>query len=368
MRRAEIQCRSRVLPLRRFLAAALMLAALFGLLSQTVFAQNRYVITDGDFTTVHKSFSTDPDVVLNEAGIKLSEEDTYTTTYNDGVSRIDIKRMQMVTVIYRGERSVIGTYGETAASLLERLGIARSAGDVLSCEENTPTHDGMVIELVHKELHYKEEEQVVPHETKYYEDPSLNAGEERVLIEGQDGLMRCRRKLVYENGKLTSSTVTDKTVVAEAVTRLVIRGPQRAIDAQPDEPDHRVAQESTTSSTNSQSEHSITGNTITTLSGSTYSYSDVLSVTCTAYSCGDTVGQTATGTVARVGAVAVDPSYIPLGTKMYIVSDDGEYVYGYCVAEDTGGLVKGYKIDLYFDTFDECWDFGVRACTAYILK
>ena len=53
---------------------------------------------------------------------------------------------------------------------------------------------------------------------------------------------------------------------------------------------------------------------------------------------------------------------------MYIVSNDGQYVYGYCVAEDTGGLIKGYKIDLYFDTVDECWEFGVRTCTVYVLR
>ena len=36
-------------------------------------------------------------------------------------------------------------------------------------------------------------------------------------------------------------------------------------------------------------------------------------------------------------------------------------------AEDIGGGIKGNKIDLYFDTYAECWDFGVRMCTVYIL-
>ena len=88
---------------RRLLAIAAMIAALAAILTLSVFAQNSYVITDGDFVTVHKSYSTDPDVVLDEVGIELSEEDTYTTTYDDGVSRIDIQRMQMVTVIHGGE-------------------------------------------------------------------------------------------------------------------------------------------------------------------------------------------------------------------------------------------------------------------------
>ena len=80
------------------------------------------------------------------------------------------------------------------------------------------------------------------------------------------------------------------------------------------------------------------------------------------------MGHTYSGTVARVGAIAVDPSVIPLGTRMYIVTDDGRYIYGFCTAEDIGGSIKGNKVDLYFDTIAECWQFGVRACTVYILE
>lgn len=76
---------------------------------------------------------------------------------------------------------------------------------------------------------------------------------------------------------------------------------------------------------------------------------------------------TALGTTARYGAIAVDPSVIPYGTQMYIVSDDGVYIYGYAVAEDCGGAIRGNMIDLYFDTVAECFEFGRRACTVYIL-
>ena len=365
MRRATEQFRFRRKIPHRIIAVALMAAVIVSLLSLTVFAQNSFVITDGDFMTVHKSYSTDPDVVLDEAGIELSEEDTYTTSYNDGIGRIDIQRMQMVTVIYWGEPHVIGTYGETVKSLLNRMGIVPGTGDILSCEEDTPTYDGMTVEIVHKELSLIEYDKTVPFETKYYEDPELNPGEEIVLIEGVEGMIHYTTQVVYENGHRVSHTVLDKTTVTEPVTRLVVRGPERAIADQPDEPDHRVLE---TENGTGAEEHAISEGTITTVSGTSYTYSDVLSVTCTAYSCNGRTGTTATGTVARVGAVAVDPAYIPLGTKMYIVSNDGEYIYGYCTAEDTGGLIKGYKIDLYFDTFDECWDFGVRACTAYILN
>ena len=107
---------------------------------------------------------------------------------------------------------------------------------------------------------------------------------------------------------------------------------------------------------------------LTTASGETYYYSKVLTCTATAYSCEGYIGHTYSGTVARVGAIAVDPSVIPLGTRLYIVTNDGRYIYGHCVAEDIGGSIKGNKVDLYFDTIAECWRFGVRTCTVYVLS
>ncbi len=111
--------------LRRLIVVAVLAAAVGALLSQTVFAQTSYIITDGDRVTVHRSYSSDPYEVLTEAGIELEEEDTYETGYADGMNQITVRRMQMVTVINRGAQSVIGTYGETVGSLLTRMGIKR---------------------------------------------------------------------------------------------------------------------------------------------------------------------------------------------------------------------------------------------------
>lgn len=380
MRRTKYQADRRHL-LHRLMAFAIMLSCVVGLLSLTVFAQNSYVITDGDNVTVHKSFSTDPDEVLVEVGIELSEEDTYTTTYNDGVSRIDIQRMQLVTVIYQGERSVIGTYGETVGSLLRRMGITLADGDVLSCEAEHPTFDGLTVEILHREIQTETYEEIIPYTTNYFEDPKLGPEEALVLVEGVDGTVRYTAQVVYENGVEVSRQITDEEILTTPVTCLIVRGSDRAISDQPDSPDHLVADTGFTvvPTEPAQAEDAenetlwddetptVTGGLLTTSSGTTYEYIDTLQVSCTAYSCGNRVGYTYTGTVARVGAVAVDPTVIPLGTKMYIVSNDGQYIYGYCVAEDIGGGIKGNKIDLYFDTFDECWQFGVRPCTVYIL-
>lgn len=75
---------------------------------------------------------------------------------------------------------------------------------------------------------------------------------------------------------------------------------------------------------------------------------------------------TASGEIARVGIVAADFSTLPMGTKVYIVSAYGDWEYGIAVVGDTG--VKGNKIDLFYNTYDECIQFGRRDAIVYILE
>ena len=78
---------------------------------------------------------------------------------------------------------------------------------------------------------------------------------------------------------------------------------------------------------------------------------------------------TASGRKPMAGHIAVDPNEFPYGTELYITSADGKYVYGYCVAADTGGFVKmgNTDVDLYFNTEDMCYDWGNRDIIIYVL-
>ena len=108
---------------------------------------------------------------------------------------------------------------------------------------------------------------------------------------------------------------------------------------------------------------------ITLPTGEVLTYSDTATIRATAYTHTDAGCDmtTYTGTTVHKGTVAVDPRYIPYGTRMFIVSNDGAYVYGIAVAEDCGGDIKGDRMDLYFPTFNECIQFGRRVCTIYFL-
>lgn len=87
-------------------------------------------------------------------------------------------------------------------------------------------------------------------------------------------------------------------------------------------------------------------------------YSSVLTMEATAYlpTDGDGSGITATGLMAGYGIAAVDPSVIPLGTRLYIPG------YGEAVAADTGGAIYGDRIDLCMESYGEAMAFGRRGC------
>ena len=87
-------------------------------------------------------------------------------------------------------------------------------------------------------------------------------------------------------------------------------------------------------------------------------------VSATAYSAYDpgNGNRTATGTPVRHGVIAVDPSVIPLGTRVFIPG------YGEAVAEDIGGAIHGYRIDVAFDTHAEALMFGRPDLEIFIME
>jgi len=341
----------------RWIVLSVTIAATILSLTLPAFAQTKYVITDGDNIIVCMSSSSDPEVVIEQAGLELGAEDTYTTQKSDGVSEIYIKRIQMITVQSDSDTIIAGVHGGTVREVLTSLGIDCSEDELLSCSADDQVYDGMIIQLSDTQSETISYEEVVDFDTRVYEDDSLQPGEERILSEGAQGLVRCTVEISYRDGvEIGRNTISEETITAP-VDRVILRGVDRSVK----ETDPTVQGEAPSGLT------PITGSNY--VPGTNLEYSEVLDFQATAYYCEPNAWNTTyTGTEARVGAIAVDPNFIPLGTKMYIVSADGEYIYGYCTAEDTGGAIKGKIVDLYFNTYDECIQFGRRDVKIYILK
>ncbi|MEF2572227.1 MAG: 3D domain-containing protein, partial [Agathobaculum butyriciproducens] len=78
---------------------------------------------------------------------------------------------------------------------------------------------------------------------------------------------------------------------------------------------------------------------------------------------GNNLALTATGTTLTEGrTIAVDPSVIPLGSRVFIEG------YGVFIAEDTGGAIKGNKIDIAVSTHERANELGVQYANVYLLK
>lgn len=332
--------------------ASLMLPVLIlvALLAPTALAQTTYVITDGEQVKVYTTYATDPAAVLDKAGFQLGEEDTYTTQPGDGVSEITVKRLQNITVSYCGEEMQVTGYGETVQELMDRLGLASGTGYRVSVAMNTETYDGMTFQvdsIVEMEQTYTED---IPYEVIEVQDPNLPAGERKVVVKGVVGQLSKTANVTYVNSAEQSNNVISETVTLQPVNEIISVGTGENVNT-----DTRMP--------------AIGNGVIITAEGEVLTYSRTDQFKTTAYTHLDAGCDmiTATGTTVRIGSVAVDPKVISYGTRMFIVCNDGSYVYGLATAEDCGGGIKDHEIDLYMPTRAEAFQYGVRRCTVYFL-
>ena len=332
----------------RALALLLPVAIISFSLVQTVFARNTFVINDGENVTVHSTYASDPAEVLEEAGVTLSGEDYYTT---DGSSEITVQRSRQLTVDYCGEVVELTAYDETLGEVLDRNGMKHEGAYRASVPVGTKVYDGMTVRVDWVVSNTETYTVELPFETVYVDDPTLPAGVEAVLVEGESGYALRRCAVTFENSVETSRQVLEETVKKAPVDKLIAVGTGENVggtNAWPLIADGYIVLS--------------TGEVLT------YSHSQVFKATAYTSWIEDVGDTTATGTLARVGAIAVDPKLIPYGTRMFIVTNDGEYIYGIGTAEDAGDQnIKYNRIDLWYPTKEECIQFGYRECTVYIL-
>lgn len=297
-------------------------------------------------------------VVANDAYVPVDElnADVFLT---DGsaelVSRSDGSDLLLsegleVSVSYAEETFSVMSREETVTDLLERLEIRPSPLEMVAVAFSDQAAE---ITIGSEFVFYEHISTVTEHEIVYQYNDTKPDWYESVIQDGSDGLYSEVYEVIYQDGEETSRHLID-VVDTEPVPTVVERG-TLANFANNDDPVSEIT-------TNSDG----TG-TITLENGQVLTFREARTMKGTAYTAGepkvDTV--TATGTTVRLGVVAVDRRVLPLGSKVYVVSNDGMYTYGFAIAEDTG--VRGNIIDLYMNTYDECIQFGVRDCTVYIL-
>lgn len=342
-----------------------LFAAVVTGLTATGWADSLYLITgDGDTAII-----LDPD---QETAPDLSSQLIYVTNGGRGYD-ITLREGTSVTVRHGDFVQTLPARQERISSLLGRLGISPSPLEMVGVKLS---ETGVELTVASDITYYDYATEKASFETQRVANPDLPEGEERVVQEGADGVRSSVYEVVWSNGAELSRQFVEE-LSSTAVDQIIEYGTAKpapespAGDAKPASAEASAAPLSDYGETGggiaSVSENADGSGMLTLKDGTVLNYSGVCSMTATAYTTGyDGVGtRTASGTAVHVGSVAVDKSVIPLGTRMYIVAGDS-LVYGPAVAEDTG--VKGSKIDLYFETYQECIQFGRRTCTVYILE
>ena len=174
------------------------------------------------------------------------------------------------------------------------------------------------------------ETSTIPFLTEYQDDSNEELGFEEVVQEGKDGTKETDIKITYFEGEEYERGVTDIRV-KEPVARIIKKGTKKVV----------------------REKETVDGK---------IRYFLKLKVWATSYDayCPGCTGRTFLGTLVNQGTIAVDPKVISLGTKIYVPG------YGFGMAEDIGGAIKGNKIDLGFETLAGQW--SARWVEIYLLE
>ncbi len=268
-----------------------------------------------------------------------------TTAATTAVTQAVTEPAPMQLRIRDGEQTLAVTMdGGTVADALAKAGITLGSEDILSCQPEDAVTDELEIEVIRVTRETVEIVETIPYDVEIRETGERPKGENLLLQKGSEGREHRLYEVVYHNGDEYSSDLLESVVEAEPVTEIIEVGIYHdpIIDTE--------------------------AKTITLWDGTVIPYTREVNVTATAYSSEGMYWKwTKIETLARVGAIAVDPRYIPLNAKLYVIAPDGSWSYGLCFSEDTGRLIKGYRIDLYFDTQAECEQFGRQPAQVYIL-
>lgn len=243
---------------------------------------------------------------------------------------------------------VVKTYKtscKTVKELLSDLKIKVDDDDIVIPNLDTELKSEGKISIIKVDVKVIEKEVEAPFKTIKKKNKELTHKQSRILVQGVNGKNKVKCKEYYAGDKLIKEEVIHVETIVKPIDQVFEEGTKDVF-------------------TNDRGD---------------FTARKAIKMVATAYEAGPRstgkrpgdkgYGITASGARAKRGTVAVDPRVIPLGTKLYVKSlTPGVPDYGFAIAQDTGGAIKGNKIDLFMDTVWECLQFGRRPVMVYILK
>ena len=307
---------------------------------------NKITISNGNKSQlVHLAKGTVADA-LKKAGITLADDEISVPASDSEITKdteISIYKTKKVSVTADGKTKDVKLALVNVYDALNFAGYEVDDDDIISTSHNEDVEN--IYSVTIKRVTYKTEssKEKIAYDTVKKNSDDVELGETKVKTEGKDGEKIVTREVKYIDGEKTSDKVVAEKTIKKPVDKVILVGTKGAAT-------------------------SGGAGTFTDSNGATVAYSQVLTGSGTAYTAPAGAG-TATGVLAYHGGVAVNPNIIPYGSKLYIVSTDGSFVYGYATAVDTGGaLMDGSAIvDCFYNTYDECVNFGRRDVNVYVL-
>lgn len=286
-------------------------------------------IVDGEETTTITTLALTVEGALRQAKIDYAPYDRVSPgpeqPLKDGMV-IEVVRAEEVTIFVDGKEWTVKAVQPDAYRLLKAEGVR--LGELDQVDFGKEEDGSKYVKVTRITEEFIEERVEVPHDTFQQPSNQLLAGQRRVIQPGKNGVLVNKIKVVKADGVEVSREVVSSRVLAKPKTSVVAYG---------------IAKAPAPAARNIQGK-----------------VKKVMTMEATAYT--HTGNPTATGIYPYKGVVAVDPKVIPLGSKLYVEG------YGYCEAQDTGGAIKGDRIDVFLDTKEQCFEWGRKIVQVYLLE
>lgn len=323
----------RVIPVRRILLPCVAVATLA--IGAAAFAHlPRYATVKSEAGVAKiRTYGTTVGDAVAAAGLVVAPHDRVLpapdTRLQSGMT-IRIRRAFPVRVFADGRPRVAITAARTVGEFLAEAGVTLRPRDHTYPALDATLWPGATVRVVRIATRFVAVEERLPFARVARPDPTLPRGLTRVVQAGRPGARVRRVAITTADGFEVSRQQVDAVIVRPPQDRILQIGTRRVIAARGE-----------------------------------FAGKEVIHMEATAYAPwhGKGVdGTTAIGLRAGYGVVAVDPRFIPLRSILFIEG------YGRAIAGDTGGAIKGNRIDLGFATPREAYQFGRRPVRVYVLS
>ena len=314
-------------------------------------------IFDGETTYTVRTLNRNTANIFSTLNLKYDRYDILKTNVNGSTTSIEIVYTYPVFVTNGNNTTEIQFSGGTVKDALEKAGYTVDAYDYIQPAADTLIDGTVYIDYVNVDYvngSYTEE-------IAYATDTVYSNKTEKgvtTLTDGTAGVRQVNYTEKLVNGEVVERTVTDSVVISEPVNAKKVIGTKEPAPAAV----------TTSSSVSSVSVLTPAAEIALDANGNPVNYKSKMTARATAYTY--TGNNCSTGVAPKPGYIAVNPKVIPYGTKMYIKTADGSFIYGYAVAADTGGFIRKHPtgVDLFMSTKSACTSFGVRNVEIYILE